>query len=206
MKDRESLFVGIAGFTSSGKTTLLRTLEGRLGNQANLISFDEYLYPRGSQVLARLAITNWEDPVVFDFERYVKDLRQLKEGHPVHLRAPSPKTRAEGFSPRTIEPRRYTIVEGVYTYHDPRTVDVFDLRFYIDLPTEEMIRRRKERVSEGSTSPWDKPEYIETTMVEGMEYWVKPQRSKAHVVIDGIQSTEIIAEQIINTLFRLKID
>lgn len=200
VKDRESLFVGIAGPTSSGKTTLLRALGIKLGDQASLIPFDEYLYPRGSQALAGRFVTTWEDPAIFDIERYVRDIQQLKTGSPVRLLAASAKTRSEGFLPRTITPRQYTIAEGVYTYHDPRTVDLFDLRFYIDLPTEEMIRRRKGRTSEGSTSPWDAPKYIETTMVEGTEYWVKPQRAKAHVIIDGMQSTEVMTEQVVNSL------
>lgn len=89
------------------------------------------------------------------------------------------------------------IVEGVFIYHDQRARDLIDLRFFIDLPVEEMIRRRLARTPVDSTDPWDAPEYITGEMVKGTEKYVMPQREHSHVVLDGLLPTSELANIVI---------
>ncbi|MBI2622638.1 MAG: hypothetical protein HYW64_00910 [Candidatus Levybacteria bacterium] len=199
------MLVGIAGPTCSGKTTLLRELRQRLGAKVAILSFDEYdLYPSGSPALKEAlkngSIANWENPSLFDYERYLKDLQKLREGKSVTLLTRSRESQSEGSDRKTVQPDRYTLVEGVFAFSDPRTVVLFDRRFYVDIPVDEMIRRRLDRTPKDSADPWDSPQYIEIDMVAGTEYYVKPQRAKADVVLDGLQSPAELASRVIEEI------
>ena len=199
------MLVGIAAPTCSGKTTLLRELNQRLGNEIAVLSFDEYdLYPSGSPALREALkngnITNWEDPSLFDYKRYLKDLQKLRTGEPVILLSRSRESQAEGVKTKTIKPNRYTIVEGVFVFSDPKAVGLFDRRFYIDIPVDEMVKRRLARTPKDSTDPWDNPSYIKVDMVAGTEYYVRPQRAKAHVILNGLLSPSDLANQVIGEI------
>lgn len=205
MNKSELMLIGIAGPTCSGKTSLLKELGQRLRNEVAVLSFDEYdLYPSGSlalkETLKKGSIANWEDPSLFDYERYLEDLQKLRKGQPVTLLSRSRESQAEEIKTKTIQPDKYTVVEGVFTYSDSRAVDIFDRRFYIDIPVDEMVKRRLARTPERSTDPWDNSSYIRVDMVAGTEYYVKPQKAKAHVVLDGLQSPVKLADQVINEI------
>lgn len=201
----KGLLIGIAAPTCAGKTTILSGLRHHLGDGVAVLSFDEYdLYPSGSPALEEAlkngTINNWEDPSLFDCERYLQDLQRLKEGKAVTLLSRSRESLAEGVAVRTVTPQRFTFVEGIFVLFDERASTLFDRRFYIDIPTEEMVRRRLARSPEGSTDPWDSKAYIEHEMVEGTDRFVKPQRTKADVVLNGLQPVDQLVAQIIHSL------
>lgn len=204
------LLIGIAAPTSAGKTLLLRELGQRLSStDIEILSFDEYdLYPSGSKALQQAVeqgtIVNWEDPALFDYERYFKDLQKLRDGEPITLLSRSRESMAGGVETRTIHPKGLTIVEGIFAFADERTAALFDRRFYIEIPTDIMVARRLKRTPEGSTDPWDDPDYIKTTMVEGTEYYIKPQRQRADVVLEGTRSTAELATQVIFDIRNLR--
>ena len=104
-----------------------------------------------------------------------------------------------GQKERVLVPSRFNIVEGVFVYHDPSARDLFDLRFFIDIPTDVMLARRLAR-SKGGLDPWDQPSYIRHQMVEGTEYNVMPQKAYAHVILDGTKPTEELAAFIIREI------
>lgn len=143
----EFSIIGIAGPTNTGKTTLNSELGRRIIPSPTVFSFDEYdLFPSGSEAMEKELIehniVNWEDPALFDEQAYVKDLERIKKGMPIVLQTRSRESLASGEALRSINPTDLNIVEGVFLYHDPGARELFDFRFYIDLPIEEMIRRR----------------------------------------------------------------
>ena len=200
--------IGIAGPTNTGKTTLNRELGRRITPFPMVFSYDEYdLFPSGSEAMERELvehnIINWEDPSLFDEEAYAADMERVKAGLPVVLQARSRESLESGQTTRNIVPSRLNIVEGVFLYHNPKARDQFDFRFYIDLPVEEMIRRRLARTPADSSDPWDQRDYIEGEMVKGTELFVAPQREHAHVILDGLQPTSQLADIVMGQLAKL---
>lgn len=204
MSEHERLLIGIAGPTCSGKTAIVKELKQRLGYSVSALSFDEYdLWSLGDEKLRNAArngeFVNWESPEVYDYPRYLSQLQKLKKGHTIMLPRGSRESQNEGKGNILLTPAKYTIVEGTLIYWDDRAAQLFDKRFFIETPQDLMLSRRIKR-SEGSNAPANQLEYMQTTMLEGMEHFVYPQMSKADVILDGIKPIEELTIEVLSSL------
>lgn len=205
--------LAIAGPTCSGKTTIPKLLNEPNVNYEHIPrptvwSFDEYdLFPSGSEQmeaeLAKPTITNWEDPALFDEDAYAADLEKAKKGLEIVLTTRSRESLMAGEEQRVIRPTSINMVEGLFTLHDPRARALIDISFFIDLPEELMVERRLLAASRGGTGPWDNPDYIRTTMVEGTRRFVDPQREHASVILDGTHPAQDLADIVATHIFSL---
>jgi uridine kinase len=198
--------VGIAAPTCAGKTTLLAELQRRMPTSVATLSFDEYdLYPAGSEAMSRELgeekISNWEDPALFDMEQYVADLGRIAQGQNVTLQTRSRESIALGHETRIFRPASTNIAEGVFVLHDKRARALMDLSVFIDIPLDVMVARRLATLRPGSAgNPWDNQTYIMGAMVEGTERFVLPQREHAQLVLDGLLSTQELADRVMACL------
>jgi uridine kinase len=202
---KEHLLVGISGPTSAGKTTLVEAIKRKIGpSQIAVVSVDWYDRERRGDSEMKKAVVrrqyfgepfNWESPEVFDFDRYIFDLRRMKKGNPTTITSPNSRWQKG----TTIAPAKFTIVEGTLALYD-KAASFFDIKYYIDLPLEEVVRRRLKKVPEHRTAPAYNLQYMGTVMLEGLETYVFPQKKKADVVLDGTQPTARLAERVIHDL------
>jgi uridine kinase len=187
------MIIGIAGGSCSGKTTILKELRARLGDDMATLSFDEYFV--GTAKLEGKEIDDWESPSLYNYQDFIADLKQLKAGKPITITPNSRESSKAGIRQLAISPHRYTIVEGFLIFHSPEARELFNKRIFIELPEDEIIRRRLAR-AEG-TSRWDSPDYINNRLIPGHKRYVEPQKESADLIVDGLQSPHKIADQII---------
>lgn len=198
---KETLFIGIAAPTCAGKTSLLDRLQENLGPRMTVVNFDDYdrLYP-GSKAIeeetAHPTIINWEDPKLFNYQKFLSDMRRLKNGLSISMLPYSRENDAKKSGVRTVIPSEFTVVEGIFVLHYPAARLLFDLKYYVDIPEDVMIERRLKR-SIGSTNPCDQPEYITGPMLDGTRKFVVPQKQYADKVLDGTRPIPELAEQIL---------
>lgn len=188
--------VGIAGGSCSGKTTLVKELVTRLGPGLEVISFDDYFV--GTQALKGRGIEDWESPRLYHMDRFVDDLAGLKAGHGVNIACRSRESVARGIISRVIEPKPLVIVEGFLIFHEPAARALFDRKFFVDLPEDEIVRRRLARIQ--GTSGWDDPTYIADKLLPGHRNLVVPQQNYADTILDGMLTTTQLADQVCTLL------
>lgn len=199
MFEGERTIVGICAPTCAGKTTLVETLRQRIHPEPTVLSFDEYdLYPTGSEAMARelqeRQIKNWENPNLFNIQAFVRDLGRIRRGQSFLVLTKSRESLKADIQEKIVRPGSLVIVEGVFIYHSPEARDLFDYKFFLDIPIEEMLRRRLARTPAGSIDPWDDPEYIRGEMIRGTEEFVTPQREYADKILNGLLPTAVLAE------------
>ena len=77
-----TIFIGIAGGTGSGKTTLTEHLAQRFGPDISVVHHDNY-YKRQDCPFEERCKQNYDHPDAFDTELMVEDLKRLKAGETV---------------------------------------------------------------------------------------------------------------------------
>jgi len=185
-------FVGITGGSCSGKTTLEHRLAATFGDRLALFPFDDMFV--GRTALAGKTITNWEDPSLYRWDDFVGHIRDLKEGRTVTIIANSRESKAAGIDTRQIESRPIVAVVGFLALHHPEVRRLYDTSIYLDVPEDEIIRRRMARAN--PDSPWDSAEYIHGMLIPGHRRVVVPHREYADHVLDATVPPEQLADEV----------
>ena len=81
----DSIIIGIAGGTGSGKTTLTRKLKERFGQDVSVISHDNYYKRHDELPYEERCKLNYDHPDSFDTALMIAHLRELRAGHPVQV-------------------------------------------------------------------------------------------------------------------------
>lgn len=187
--------IGIVGGSCSGKTTLVTELKNRLTDSAETLSIDEYFI--GSKRAEELGITDWESPDLYEIDRFIADLSKVRMGKVVTIPAKSRESaQVMGDTQKVIRPQDIILVEGFLIFIDERSRDLFDTKIFIDLPEEEVVRRRLNRSN--GTSKWDDPEYIKNQLMPATRKYVGPQKQYADLVLDGTRPTSELAVQVMD--------
>jgi len=141
---RSTLIVGIAGGSGSGKTTLasgLRELTADAGSV--VISQDDYYLGVPDGIAPDEY--NFDDPAALDLDALAKDLADLKAGRSVQTPVYDFALHRRSSAVREIRSIPLVIVDGLFIFSPPALREIFDLRFFVDVPAEERLSRRLRR-------------------------------------------------------------
>lgn len=125
--------IGIAGGSSSGKSTFINKIEGRFGNKIAILHYDNYYREQVGVAFKQRAAMNYDHPDSLETDLLVKHLEELKRGHAIQ----SP---AYDFSQhnRYVEPTKARA--DILTYGEPSDA-VLDL---ISMKIDGMLRHAAE--------------------------------------------------------------
>ena len=78
-----TIFIGVAGGTGSGKTTLTEHLAERFGSNISVVHHDNY-YKRQDCSFEERCRQNYDHPDAFDTDLMIEHLKALKRGETLH--------------------------------------------------------------------------------------------------------------------------
>ena len=187
-----TIIVGICGGSCSGKTTVLNLVRNELGQRAAYLSFDDYFVKPDLKT-----VDDWEDPRLYLYHKFIDDLANIKRGNTIRLESNSRESDNEGISSKAVASKSLVFVEGFLIYWDSAASELFDHRYFLDIPESVMIERRKRRAN--PIYPWDEDDYIKGKLIEGHRKRILPQKKLPGVkVIDGLNTPENISEIILS--------
>ncbi len=177
--------IGVAGGTSSGKTTIAERLVEAMGaDDLALVKLDSYYISRTEQPMEERAAANYDHPSAFDWDLMNEHLGKLVQWRP----APVP-TYDYTIHDRTdivdmVQPARIIVVEGILVLWNSELRDRFDLKVFVDTPADLRFIRRLERdvVERGRTQESIIAQYL-ATVRPSHEDFIEPSRAHADVVI-----------------------
>ena len=177
-------FIGLAGGTASGKTTIVNMLNEDLADKGQIIYLDSYYHAFDDKSLEERKQLNYDHPDSFDFDALVKDIRQLKAGNPIQM----PVYDYVGFTRSekciTINPCPVIIVEGMLVLWYPPLRELLDLKVFIDTADDErLIRRIKRDTMERGRSLDSILDQYQTTVKPMHEQFIGPSKKYADIII-----------------------
>jgi uridine kinase len=179
-----TILIGIAGGTGSGKTTLTRQLKEHFGSRVTVIGHDSYYRAQPGTTYEFRIAQNYDHPDAFETELLVEHLRELKAGRPVECPVYSFSDYDRTDKTVTIHPAAVIIVEGVLIFQDPALREMLDIRIFVETDADVRILRRALRDVEerGRTLESVVKQYL-TTVKPMHEQFVEPSRKHADLVV-----------------------
>jgi uridine kinase len=183
-KPDRPLFIGIAGGSGSGKTTVAQAVVERLDGKVALVQHDAYYRHQPHLSFDERTRVNYDHPSSLETELLVTHLETLRCG--VGVDRPVYDFSAHLRSDETvwIEPGRVVIVEGILVLAEHELRSELDLKIFVDTDPDLRLARRLERDIEerGRTVQSVIHQYFATVRPMHIEF-VQPSMRYADLII-----------------------
>jgi uridine kinase len=138
----ESIIIGIAGGSGSGKTTVVKRILQRLHNsEVAVIAQDSYYRDNSNLSLAERQHINFDHPDSIEFELLVEHLREIKAGNVVEEPTYDYITSTRQRETIVIEPRHVVIVEGILLFTSAQVRELCNIKVYVDAEADDRLMR-----------------------------------------------------------------
>lgn len=179
-----TMVIGIAGGTGSGKTTVTNRLKEIFGDDVSVLHHDSYYKRHDELSFEERKKLNYDHPDSFDTSLMVQDLRSLKAGHIIHCPVYDYSIHNRTDLTEEIRPTRVIIVEGILIFTDEELCREMDIKIFVDTDADVRILRRilrdvKER---GRTLESVVDQYL-TTVKPMHEQYVEPSKRRADIIL-----------------------
>lgn len=188
------ILIGIAGPSCSGKSTVAKLLAKKL--DANILNLDEFWIKRKKIYVSHKGekIRTYDNPDLYDAKRmsgYIIELRGkgFVKGTKMNLKIHE----LEEFS---MKAKPYLIIEGFYVFTYHKLFDMFDLKFYIDIPENEILKRRKHRPLPSHVDE----SFMKIGLSEYKKFGSKQKDLPGVIILDGMKYPEYLKKHILKYL------
>lgn len=177
-----TIFIGIAGGTGSGKTTLTEHLVSRFGDDIAVVHHDNYY---------------------FDTDLMIRDLKKLKAGETIYCPVYDYAIHNRTDETVEIKPAKVVIVEGILIFQSKELRDLLDIKIFVETDADVRILRRALRdVEERGRSMQSVVTQYLTTVKPMHEQFVEPTRKYADIVVleggHNLVALDLIMQRIAN--------
>ncbi len=179
------LFLGIAGGTGSGKSTVAEKIVAALpADSVGIIDHDGYYRDRPDLDLAARTQLNYDHPDALDNDLLAEHLAALRAGREVDIPIYDFKEHARSKEARRLEPRRIIIVEGILVFVEERVRQQLDVKVFVDTDADIRVFRRIRRDIEqrGRSFQSIREQYYKTVRPMHLQF-VEPSKRWADVII-----------------------
>lgn len=180
----DTLFIGIAGGTGSGKTTLTEHIRNRFGDAVGVIYHDNYYKEQNGVPFEVRCRQNYDHPDAFETDLMVRHLRALRAG--VAIQCPVYSYVEHNRTAQTVEilPASVIIVEGLLIFQNPELRELMDIKIFVDTDADVRILRRILRdVKERGRSIESVVEQYLTTVKPMHEQFIEPSKRFADIIV-----------------------
>ena len=178
------LVIGIAGGTGSGKTTLMKRLVERFGNDVTVLSHDNYYRRRDEMPFAERCKLNYDEPAALETDLMARHLDALRHGQAIDCPVYDFSQHNRSGETVRIEPKRVIIVEGILIFENAALRQLMDIKIFVDTDADVRLCRRIRRdVRERGRTLESVIEQYQTTVKPMHEKYVEPSKRYAHIVV-----------------------
>jgi uridine kinase len=177
--------IGVAGGSSSGKTTISERLVEMTGEQhLSRIELDSYYLDRSDETLQQRSRANYDHPDAFDWSLLNDHLAALANGANVPVPIYDYEQHNRSGETREVTPNRIVVVDGILVLYDRALRERFDLKIFVDTGADiRLIRRLQRDVAERGRTPDSVIEQYLTTVKPAHERFIEPSKRHADVII-----------------------
>lgn len=176
--------IGVSGGSASGKTTVANRIKEEFKDSVELLSHDFYYFPHYDMPFEERVKLNYDHPTAFDTERFIQDIKQLKEWKAIERPVYSYTEHNRLAETVTVNPAKVIIVEGFMIFENAELRDLMDIKVFVDTDADERLMRRIIRdVNERGRSLESVITQYSNTVKPMHELFVEPTKKYADIII-----------------------
>lgn len=181
----DTILIGIAGGTGSGKTTLANKLICSFGtDEVSILRHDNYYKRHDEMSYEERSQLNYDHPDAFDTELLCEHIRELKAGHAIEMPLYDYSVHNRSNQTVTVNPAPVIVLEGILIYAENSLCKLMDIKVFVDTDADVRILRRIVRdVNERGRSLDSVIEQYLTTVKPMHEQFVEPSKRRADIII-----------------------
>ncbi len=197
------LVIGIAGGSGSGKTTLLKNLLTKFGENATVISHDNYYRRHDELTYEERCELNYDEPAAFETDLMVQQLNQLRRGQAIDCPVYDFTVHNRSNETVRIYPSKVILVEGILIFENPQLRELMDIRIFVDADADiRLCRRIKRDVNKRGRSLESVLLQYQQTVKPMHELYVEPSKKYANLVVPEGGKNLVALEMIEDRIFR----
>ena len=198
IQQTKTYFIGVAGGSSSGKSTVARNVLETVGPEDVIyIQQDAYYRDLGHLPLEVRRKLNFDHLDAFDNELLLFHLKQIQQGHAIE----KPVYDFKNFTrmgTENITPRKVVLVEGILVFAYEPLRNLLDIKIFVDTDSDLRIIRRLQRdvIERGRELNYVLPQYLETVRPMHQQF-IEPTKRYADIVIPEGGNNQVAMDMLI---------
>ncbi len=180
-----TILLGIAGGTGSGKTTLADKLTRSFGtDEVSILRHDNYYKRHDEMCYEERSKLNYDHPDAFDTELLCEHIKLLKEGKSIQMPVYDYSVHNRSDETIQVNPAPVIVLEGILIFAETELCELMDIKVFVDTDADVRILRRIIRdVKERGRSLDSVIEQYLTTVKPMHEQFVEPSKRRADIII-----------------------
>jgi uridine kinase len=177
--------IGVAGGSSSGKTTVAERLAELAGTaHLALLKLDSYYVDLSDRPLSDREAFDFDHPDAFDWPLLNDHLAALSAGASVPVPVYDYVQYNRSGDVKIVHPAPIVVVEGILVLWEPTLRERFDLKVFVDTDADiRLIRRLRRDATERGRSAESVIEQYLTTVRPAHEQFIEPSKRFADVIV-----------------------
>lgn len=195
---KNTIIIGIAGASASGKSLLANTIVSELGSDRVVVIPEDSYYKDQSHIPfeQRIAV-NYDHPDALDHVLLCQQLAQLQNEQAVEVPIYDYTHHTRSKQTRKVGKHTIIILEGIMLLVDPTLRKMLDIRIYMDTPLDICLIRRLQRdvIKRGRTFESVLEQYESTVRPMYMQF-IEPSKRYADIIVPRGGENRIAIEMI----------
>ena len=197
------IVIGIAGGTGSGKTTLVKALTERFGDNISVLSHDFYYKQHDEMTYEERCHLNYDHPDAFDTDMMIEHLHMLRQGQAIDCPTYDYTVHNRAKETIHVEPHKVIVVEGILIFASRKLCNEMDIRIFVDADADiRLCRRIRRDVKKRGRTIESVIEQYMTTVKPMHEQYVEPSKKNAHIIVPEGGKNLIALEMIMGRIQR----
>ena len=197
------LVIGIAGGTGSGKTTLMKNLVQRLGDQVTVVSHDNYYKRHDELTYEERTQINYDEPDALETDLMARHLDALRHGEAIDCPVYDFAAHNRSDEVIRIHPKKVIIVEGILIFENEELRNLMDIRIFVDTDADvRLCRRIKRDVNKRGRTLESVLMQYQDTVKPMHEKYVEPSKKYASIIVPEGGKNFVALDMIIGRIQR----
>ncbi len=180
-----SIIIGIAGGTGSGKTTIAKNIsKAYQPGEVLRLDLDSYYLDLSDMTRKERSMVNFDHPSSLEIDLLISHVEALCAGETVEVPIYNFATHNRSKETQRVEPHRVIIIEGIMALNFPELTSKMDVKLFVDTPSDiRFIRRLKRDILERGRSVDSVIEQYRETVRPMHDQFVEPTKYMADLII-----------------------